>query len=110
MLCIVNNRRHARDLFDRLKADGATAAGAYHLTTLMCPAHRRAVLEEIRARLKEGLPVRLVSTSLIEAGVDVDFPEVWRAVAGLDQIAHGGADRNNYTGASGKAAVVAVWK
>ena len=101
MLCIVNNRRHARDLFDRLKADGATAAGARHLTTLMCPAHRRAVLEEVRARLKVGLPVRLVSTSLIEAGVDVDFPEVWRAVAGLDQIAQA-AGRCNREGRLGR--------
>ncbi len=94
MLCIVNTRRHARELFDRLKGDERTADGARHLTTLMCPVHRRAVLEEVRARLKDEAPVRLVSTSLIEAGVDVDFPEVWRAVAGIDQIAHGGADRN----------------
>ena len=101
MLCIVNNRRHARDLFDRLKADGATAAGARHLTTLMCPAHRRAVLEDVRARLRAGLPVRLVSTSLIEAGVDVDFPEVWRAVAGLDQIAQA-AGRCNREGRLGR--------
>ncbi len=87
MLCIVNTRAHARALFDRLKADPACAEGARHLTTLMCPLHRRAVLAEVRARLKAGLPVRLVSTSLIEAGVDIDFPEVWRALAGLDSIA-----------------------
>lgn len=87
MLCIVNARRHARDLFDLLRACPRTAGGARHLTTLMCPAHRRAVLADVRARLDAGLPVRLVATSLIEAGVDVDFPEVWRAVAGLDSIA-----------------------
>lgn len=87
MLCIVNNRRHARELFDLLKAGPRTAEGAAHLTTLMCPAHRRQVLADIRARLARQEPVRLVATSLIEAGVDVDFPEVWRAVAGLDSIA-----------------------
>lgn len=89
MLCIVNSRRHARELFDGLKADPRTAEGARHLTTLMCPVHRRAVLAEARERLgsRDPKPVRLVATSLIEAGVDVDFPEVWRAVAGLDSVA-----------------------
>ena len=83
MLCIVNSRAHAFDLFQRIRdLDGAT-----HLTTLMCPRHRREVLGRLRHRLKAGEPVRLVATSLIEAGVDIDFPEVWRAVAGLDQIA-----------------------
>jgi CRISPR-associated endonuclease/helicase Cas3 len=89
MLCIVNSRRHARELFDRLKADSRTSGGARHLTTLMCPVHRRAVLAEVREQLSSSdpKPVRLVATSLIEAGVDIDFPEVWRAVAGLDSIA-----------------------
>ncbi|WNO55223.1 CRISPR-associated helicase/endonuclease Cas3 [Stakelama saccharophila] len=83
MLCIVNSRKHAQALF----AEIAEMPGARHLTTLMCPAHRRAVLADIRDDLKEKRPVRLVATSLIEAGVDVDFPEVWRAEAGLDSIA-----------------------
>lgn len=83
ILCIVNTRAHARDLFDRIK----DAPGARHLTTLMCPLHRRAALAEIRQDLKDEKPVRLIATSLIEAGVDVDFPTVWRAVAGLDSIA-----------------------
>jgi len=83
MLCIVNSRAHAHDLFQHIrKLEGAT-----HLTTLMCPRHRRAVLSEARRRLASGKPLRLVATSLIEAGVDIDFPEVWRALAGLDQIA-----------------------
>ena len=60
--------------------------GRYHLSTLMYPAHRRQVLEQIRTDLKAGLPVRLVSTSLIEAGVDVDFPCVMREISGLDSI------------------------
>jgi len=83
MLCIVNSRGHARMLFEAIH----DLPGATHLTTLMCQRHRQAVLHGVRDRLRSGAPVRLVATSLIEAGVDVDFPEVWRAVAGLDSIA-----------------------
>lgn len=83
VLCIVNNRRHARALFEAI----ADQPGAYHLTTSMCAVHRRQVLTEIRQQLKDGQSCRVVSTSLIEAGVDVDFPRVLRAEAGLDSIA-----------------------
>ncbi len=83
VLCIVNNRRHARALYQSI----ADQEGARHLTTLMCARHRSQVLAEVRQRLREGLPCRLVATSLIEAGVDVDFPTVLRAEAGLDSIA-----------------------
>ena len=83
MLCIVNTRKHAAALFDAIKH----MPGAVHLTTAMCPRHRRIVLAELRQKLLDEKPVRLVSTSLIEAGVDIDFPEVWRAEAGLDSIA-----------------------
>jgi CRISPR-associated endonuclease/helicase Cas3 len=83
VLCIVNNRRHARALYESI----ADQPGARHLTTLMCAKHRSQVLAEIRTDLKQGVPCRLVSTSLIEAGVDVDFPTVLRAEAGLDSIA-----------------------
>ncbi len=85
VLIIVNNRRHARSLYDsmkKLKLEGAT-----HLTTLMCAKHRSKILEKVREDLLQGKPCRLVSTSLIEAGVDVDFPCVLRAEAGLDSIA-----------------------
>lgn len=82
MLCIVNSRAHARDLYELI----AHLPGAVHLTTLMCPRHRQAVLAQARLDLVAGKPVRLVATSLIEAGVDIDFPEVWRAAAGLDSI------------------------
>ena len=104
MLCIVNSRAHARKLFDALEGQ----EGRRHLTTLMCPAHRREVLADARARLKAGLPVRLVATSLIEAGVDVDFPEVWRAEAGLDSIAQaaGRANREGRLGREGGRVVV----
>jgi CRISPR-associated endonuclease/helicase Cas3 len=82
-LAIVNTRSHARKLVGCLH----DVEGAAHLSTLMCAAHRRQRLAAIRERLKDDLPVALVSTSLIEAGVDVDFRAVWRAMAGLDQIA-----------------------
>lgn len=81
VLCIVNDRRSARTLFSRLSGEGN-----YHLSTLMYPRHRRRVLDTIRHRLVSGLPCRVVSTSLIEAGVDVDFPAVYRELAGLDSI------------------------
>jgi CRISPR-associated endonuclease/helicase Cas3 len=80
-LCVVNRRTTAQKMYTMLEADGR-----YCLTTLLCPADRKRLLKEIRARLKNGLPCRVVSTSLIEAGVDVDFPAAWREEAGLDSV------------------------
>jgi CRISPR-associated endonuclease/helicase Cas3 len=82
VLCIVNNRRHARALYQGM----ADLSGTYHLTTLMCAAHRSKVLATAREALKQGQHCRLVSTALIEAGVDVAFPTVYRAEAGLESI------------------------
>lgn len=82
VLCIVNNRRHARALFEAIRHE----PGAYHLTTAMCAVHRRQRLAVVRRQLAGGGHCRLVATSLIEAGVDVDFPRVLRAEAGLDSI------------------------
>jgi CRISPR-associated endonuclease/helicase Cas3 len=96
MLCIVNSRGHARELFAAIREQ----EGAVHLTTLMCARHRRQVLDEVRQQLKDGRPVRLVATSLIEAGVDLSFPEVWRAAAGLSNIAQA-AGRCNRSGELG---------
>lgn len=81
VLCVVNSRKAAQQIFDRLPQEGS-----FHLSTLMIPAQRQTILEEIRRRLKDGEPCRVVSTSLIEAGVDVDFPTVYRELAGLDSI------------------------
>ena len=84
VLVVVNNRKQARALYHKV----SDCPGARHLTTWMCAAHRRDVLAGIRADLHpdQGKPVRLISTSLIEAGVDVDFPLVYRELAGLDSI------------------------
>ena len=83
-MVIVNSRKHALELFEAVR--GAGLEGAVHLTTRQYPAHRRRIIEDIRGRLKSGAPCRLIATSLIEAGVDLDFPEAWRAEAGLDSI------------------------
>ena len=81
VLCVVNTRAGAQAVFQRLQREDS-----FHLSTLMYPAHRRRQLAEIRRRLTLGLPCRVVSTSLIEAGVDVDFPAVYREEAGLDSL------------------------
>ncbi len=83
-MVIVNSRKHALDLFQAVQAAGL--AGAIHLTTRQYPAHRRRILADIRARLATNAPCRLIATSLIEAGVDVDFPKGWRAETGLDSV------------------------
>lgn len=81
VLAIVNTRRHAAALHALLPRD------TLHLSALMCGAHRADVIAAIKARLKAGEPTRVVSTQLVEAGVDLDFPVVYRALAGLDSIA-----------------------
>ena len=97
VLCIVNSRRYARELFMLLQ-DGESA---FHLSTYMTPAHRSRVLETIRHRLAEGMPCRVISTSLIECGVDISFPVVFREKNGLDVLAQA-AGRCNRHGEAGK--------
>ena len=80
-LTIVNTRKHAKKIYRLLSGDGN-----FHLSTLMCPVHRQKVIKEIRDRLEHKRPCRVVSTRLIEAGVDVDFPMVFRSLCGLDSI------------------------
>lgn len=106
-LAIVNTRKAARELHQLMPA------GTLHLSALMCGAHRAAVIQHIRERLRarrEGAdtePLRVVSTQLVEAGVDIDFPVVWRALAGLDSIAQaaGRCNREGLLGANGKVVV-----
>jgi len=83
VLCIVNTRNHAKKLYDSIRNDG----NCYHLSARMCPAHRRKKITEIKARLQEGKDCRVISTQLIEAGVDIDFPIVYRTMTGIDSIA-----------------------
>lgn len=111
VLCVVNVRQHAKELFLAL-CDHATteSAGAvFHLSASMCPAHRHAKLSEIRRRLQAGEPCRLVSTQLIEAGVDVDFPRVYRALGPLDSIVQT-AGRCNREGRNAEPGEVTVFR
>ena len=94
VLCIVDSRPQAAALHDLVKAEAPE--GTFHLSAAMCPLHRREVLEAVRRRLEAKAPCRLIATTVIEAGVDVDFPEVWRAAAGIDSLiqAAGRCNRN----------------
>lgn len=87
VLCIVNTKRHAAKLFHELKSRAAYGEQVFHLSAYMCPTHRSDKLTEIKEVIKSGQPCRIISTQLIEAGVDIDLPVVYRAMAGLDSIA-----------------------
>lgn len=80
-LCIVNTKKRAQNIYKELKEDGV-----YHLSTSMYPKHRKRVLNEIRERLGENKKCILISTSLVEAGVDLDFQSVYRELAGVDSM------------------------
>ena len=90
VLCVVNSRRQAQALFGSMPKDGSS----FHLSTTMTAHDRRSALDTIRDRLRRGLSCRVISTSLIEAGVDVDFPTVYRALAGLDSVIQAGGRCN----------------
>ena len=83
-LVVVNSRRHALDLY--LAAEADRLEGVIHLTTRQYAVERRRIIGEIKRRLVDGEPCRVIATSLVEAGVDLDFPCAWRAEAGLDSI------------------------
>lgn len=85
VLCIVNTKKQAQNLYHLLTQDGDTDH-VFHLSTQMCPAHRRKTLDTIRKQLADDKKIVLISTSLIEAGVDVNFQTVFRGKAGLDSI------------------------
>ena len=98
VLCIVNTRRDAKELYDRLPKDGL----CLHLSRMMCPSHVASTIQFVKDALKEedSRPVRVVATQLIEAGVDIDFPVVYRQEAGLDSVLQA-AGRCNREGKSG---------
>jgi CRISPR-associated endonuclease/helicase Cas3 len=106
-LVIVNSRRHALALYRAAKA--AKLSGVIHLTTRQTAADRRRILAAIRDDLKSGRPCRVIATSLVEAGVDLDFPRVWRAQAGLDQIAQAAGRCNREGGRSVADSIVTVF-
>lgn len=107
-LVVVNLKRHALAL---LAALGDTP-DVFHLSTNLCAEHRRAVLDRVRARLNSGLPCRLISTQCVEAGVDVDFPKVYRALAPLEAIAQaaGRCNREGRMNVSGQLGEVIVFE
>lgn len=80
-LCIVNTKKRAQSLYKKMEGDGV-----FHLSTTMYPKHRRQILETIRKCLKEGKRCILISTSLVEAGVDLDFRSVYRQLSGVDSM------------------------
>lgn len=105
VLCIVNTRKFAQEVYEALPSEGR-----FHLSTLMCPVHRKQKLDEIRERLKSGKTCRVVSTSLIEAGVDVDFPRVFREMAGLDSILQAAGRCNREGKRSAESSIVTVFE
>ncbi len=100
VLCVVNRRDDAVALWDLLPD------GTLHLSAQMCGAHRTKVIGEIRRRLRDGDQVRVVSTQLVEAGVDLDFPVVYRAMTGLDSIAQAAGRCNREGKLAGKGLVI----
>lgn len=96
-LCIVNLTRHAAQLASMLRNE-QKIEHVLHLSTRLCPRHRRRVLDTVEARLeqKPPLPLRLVATQCVEAGVNIDFPVVYRAIAPLDAIAQAAGRCNRH--------------
>ena len=94
--CIVNLRHHARKLFDLLRERVGTSDGVFYLTTDLCPAHRLSIVAEIKRRQREAKRCIVVATQCIEAGVDLDFDRMFRAMAPLESIvqAAGRCNRN----------------
>lgn len=106
VLCIVHTKKAAAKIW-RALAERTNAASCVHLSTFMCAEHRSERIREIRRRLGAGQPCRVISTSLIEAGVDVDFPVVYRAFAGFDAVAQaaGRCNRNGRLPTPGRVVV-----
>ena len=100
VLCVVNRRDDCRELWNKMPR------GTFHLSALMCGAHRSVRIAQIKERLGQGMPTRVISTQLVEAGVDLDFPVVYRALAGLDSIAQAAGRCNREGLLPGKGRVV----
>jgi CRISPR-associated endonuclease/helicase Cas3 len=100
VLCIVSDRKSCRELH------GLMPKGTFHLSALMCGQHRSEIIKKIKLGLKNREQVRVISTQLVEAGVDFDFPVVYRALAGLDSIAQAAGRCNREGKLSGLGKVV----
>lgn len=94
ILCIVDSRKQVRNLYDLLKGKVDDTESVFHLSTLMHAHDRSRTIARIKYRLKNQLPCRVVSTSLVEAGVDLNFPCVYRSMNGLDSIIQAGGRCN----------------
>ncbi len=107
-LVVVNLKRHALALLDAL----GDTPDVFHLSTNLCAEHRRAVLDKVRERLRDNRPCRLISTQCVEAGVDVDFPAVYRALAPLEAVAQaaGRCNREGRLNAHGQLGEVMVFE
>ena len=108
VLVVLNLKRHALAVLHAL----GDAPDVFHLSTNLCAEHRRAVLDQVRTRLLTGTPCRLISTQCVEAGVDVDFPRVYRAMAPLEAIAQaaGRCNREGRMNAAGRLGEVIVFR
>lgn len=100
VLCVVSDRKSCRNLHKLMPK------GTYHLSALMCGQHRSEIISEIKQKLRDGAQVRVISTQLVEAGVDIDFPVVYRSLAGLDSIAQAAGRCNREGELAGKGRVV----
>ena len=107
ILCIVNTRKEAKAIYEYMPNDGSTI----HLSRMMCSAHIIETIDKIKKHLKSKseVPLRVIATQLIEAGVDIDFPIVYRSIAGLDSILQA-AGRCNREGLLNKLGQVIVFK
>ncbi len=108
VLCVVNLKRHATELLELLKG----VNGVFHLSTNQCAEHRRFVLDSVRVEIREGRACRLISTQCVEAGADLDFPWVYRALAPFESIAQaaGRCNREGRMNVAGRLGRVVVFE
>ena len=104
-LFIVNTKKWAQELYQYCKAQNVPPEALFHLSTHQCAAHRKAIFDTIKGRLKNGKPVICISTQLIEAGVDISMACVIRALSGLDSIAQAAGRCNRHGEKKGKGQV-----
>ena len=104
-LFIVNTKKWAQELYQYCKGQNVPPEALFHLSTNQCAAHRKAIFDTIKARLKNGKPVICISTQLIEAGVDISMACVIRALGGLDSIAQAAGRCNRHGEKEGKGQV-----